>query len=100
MVKSYGKVAVNKKQFKVIYLLIPMALALMIASLMVYVELNHNPQGEFCAYTTGMSSCDYQYGAIASVFLGWLFASLFFFGIPAVLLCIIIWWHRLCQIID
>lgn len=87
--KRYGKAKVNKKRIKAIYLLVSIALALIIASLMVYVALDHNPQGEFCAYTTDMSSCDYQYGAIASVFLGGLFASLFVFGVSAVLVCII-----------
>ena len=88
-IKHYGKGEVNKKRINVIYLLVSVALALISASLMVYVALDHNPQGEFCAYTTDMSSCAFQYGAITSVFLGWLFASLFFFGIPAVLVWII-----------
>ncbi|CAH1041754.1 hypothetical protein HPTD01_232 [Halomonas sp. TD01] len=79
----------NKQRIKVICLLISITLALIIATLMVYVALDHNPQGEFCAYTTDMSSCEYQYGAITSVFFGWLFASLFIFGILAVLLCLI-----------
>ncbi|MEL7967236.1 hypothetical protein AAG587_12745 [Vreelandella neptunia] len=87
--KRYGKAKVNKKRIKAIYLLVSIALALIIASLMVYVALDHNPQGEFGAYSNDMSSCKYQYGAIASVFLGGLFASLFFFGIPAVLVWII-----------
>ena len=88
-IKRYGKAKVNKKRINVIYLLVSVALALISASLMVYVALDHNPQGEFCAYPSDMSSCEYQYGAIASVFLGWLFTSQFLFAIPVVLLCTI-----------
>lgn len=72
-----------------IYLFVAIVISLTIASLMAYVALQHNPQGEFCAYAPDMESCEYQYGAIASVFLGWLFASLFALGIPALLWCVV-----------
>lgn len=72
-----------------IYLLVAIVISLTVASLMVYVALQHNPQGEFCAYAPDMASCEYQYGAISSVFLGWLFASLVALGIPVVVWCVV-----------
>lgn len=76
----------NKRHLGLVYLTVSIAISLVLSALMAYVALDHNPQGEFCSYLSGTTQCEYQLGAIASVFFGWFFVTFFVLSLPALAL--------------
>ncbi|MEO8390239.1 hypothetical protein [Polaromonas sp.] len=66
------------------WVLIPLLVALPLALFASYAALQHNPQGEFCAYVAHAASanymhegmaCDIQGGALGLVLGSWLFVQ-------------------------
>ena len=74
---------VKKRYLELVYLTVSITISLSISALMVYVAIDHNPQGEFCSYLSGTTQCEYQLGSIASVFFGWFFVTFFALSLPA-----------------
>lgn len=77
---------VKKRYIELVYLTVSITISLSISALMTYVAFDHNPQGEFCSYLSGTTQCEYQLGAIVSVFFGWFFVTFFVLSLSALAL--------------
>nr|WP_300306079.1 hypothetical protein [Halomonas sp.] len=76
--------------WKALYTALTLVVAIGVASLMVYVALDHNPQGEFCAYADDMTSCRVRWGPVALVFGLWFAVVALAMTVPAMVVDLIV----------
>ena len=59
------------RRWSVLYTVLTLVVAVVVASLMVSIALDHNPQGAFCAYADDMTSCQVRWAQVGLVFGSW-----------------------------
>lgn len=78
------------RRWKALYTALTLVVAMGVASVMVYAALDHNPQGEFCAYTAGMTSCQVRWAPVGLVFGLWFAVVALVMTVPAMVVDLIV----------